>query len=79
MPTRIVRFDITQVDIAQITSKREDAPIIILFNKKSDRTNLYKQKKKFHTLCAHQFQSTQLADEDIILPDIDKEQGEENH
>ena len=42
MPTRIVRFDITQVDIAQITSKREDVPIVILFNKKSDRTNLYK-------------------------------------
>ena len=40
----------------------------MLFNKKSDRTNF---------LRAHQFQSSQLADEEVTLPDIDKERGDE--
>ena len=60
MLTKITGFDITQVDVAHRTSKRENA-LIMLFNKKSDRTNLFKLKKKFHKLQAHQlFQSTQL-------------------
>ena len=49
----------------------------MLFNKTSDRTNFCKQRKKFHNLQAHQFQSSQLADEEVTLPDIDKERGEE--
>ena len=78
MLTKITGFDITQVDVAHRTSKRENAPIIILFNKKSDKTNFFKQKKKFHNLRAHQlFQSTQLVDEEVTLPGIDKKQGEE--
>ena len=61
MLTKITGFDITQVDVAHRTSKRENALIIMLFNKKSERTNLFKLKKKFHKLRAHQlFQSTQL-------------------
>ena len=35
--TQITDFDITQVDIAHRTSKRQNAPIIMLFNKKSER------------------------------------------
>ena len=68
--TQITDFDITQVDIAHRTSKRQNAPIIMLFNKKSER-------KKFHSLQAHQFQSSQLVDEEVTLPGIDKERGEE--
>ena len=49
----------------------------MLFNKKSDRTNFFKQRKKFHNLWAHQFQSSQLVDEEVSLPGFDKEQGEE--
>ena len=49
----------------------------MLFNKKSDRTNFFKQRKEFHNLRAHQFQSSQLVDEEVTLPDIDNERGEE--
>ena len=65
MLTKITDFDITQVDVAH----RQNAPIIMLFNKKSER-------KQFHSLQAHQFQSSQLVDE-VTLPGIDKERGEE--
>ena len=64
-------------DVAHRTSKRQNTPIIMLFNKKSDRTNFFKQRKKFHSLRAHQFQSSQLVDEEVTLPDIDNERGEE--
>ena len=64
-------------DVAHRTSKRQNTPIIMLFNKKSDRTNFFKQRKKFHNLRAHQFQSSQLVDEEVTLPDIDNERGEE--
>ena len=50
MLPKITDFDITQVDIVHKTSKRQNAPIIMLFNKNSDRTNLFKQRKKFHSL-----------------------------
>ena len=50
MLTKIKDFDIIQFDIAHRTSKRQNAPIIMLFNKKSDRTNFFKQRKKFHNL-----------------------------
>ena len=57
MLTKITGFETTQVDVAHRTFKRENIPIIMLFNKKSDRTNFFNQKKKFHNLQAHQFQS----------------------
>ena len=44
--TKITDFDITQVDVAHRTSKRQNA-LIMLFNKKSDRTNFFKQNNKF--------------------------------
>ena len=69
--------DFMQVDVALRTSKRQNTPIIMLFNKKSDRTNFFKQRKEFHNLRAHQFQSSQLADEEVTLPDIDKKRGDE--
>ena len=76
--TKITGFDITKIDIAHRTSKRKNAPITMLFNKKTYRTNFFNQKKKFHNLRAHQlFQSTQLVDEDVTLPGIDNKQGEE--
>ena len=69
--------DFMQVDVALRTSKRQNTPIIMLFNKKSDRTNFFKQRKEFHNLRAHPFQSSQLVDEEVTLPDIDNERGEE--
>ena len=49
MLTKIADIDITQVDVAHRTPKRQIAPIIMLFNKKSDRTNFFKQRKYFTT------------------------------
>ena len=37
-----------QVDVAHRTSKKKTAPITILFHKKSDRQNFYKQKVKLY-------------------------------
>ena len=48
-----------------------------VISKKSDRTNFFKQRKKFHNLRAHHFQSSQLVEEEVTLPGIDKERGEE--
>ena len=44
--TKITDFDITQVDVAHITSKIQNSQVM-LFDKKSDRTNLFKQRKTF--------------------------------
>ena len=76
MLTKITGCEITPVGIAYRTSKRENAPIIILFNKKPDRTNAYKEKKKFHNLHANQYQSLLIVKEVVGLPDIHKERGE---
>ena len=61
MLTKITDFEITQADVAHRTSERQNVSIIMLFNKKSDRTNFFKQRTKFHSLRAHQFQSSQLS------------------
>ena len=50
MLTKITDFDITQVDLVHRRSKRQNSPIIMLFNKKSDRTNFFKQKKEISQL-----------------------------
>ena len=76
MLTKITGCEITPVGIAHRTSKRENALIIILFNKKSDTTNAYKEKKKFHNLHANQYQSLLIVKEVVALPDIHKERGE---
>ena len=52
MLTKITGFDITQIDVAHRTSKRENATIM-LFNEISERTNFFQQTKKFHNLLAH--------------------------
>ena len=67
MLTKLTGFDIAQVGIAHRTSKWENAPILILFNKKSDRSHFYKQKKNSHNLRAHQFKSTQLVHQDVTF------------
>ena len=44
-----------QVDIAHHTSKETDAPIIILFKEKKDRTNFFRQHRKLQDITTHQF------------------------
>ena len=58
MLTVTTGFNITQVPVTHRTSKRENTPIIVLFNKKSDRNYFSEPKKKFQNLRAHQFQAT---------------------
>ena len=76
MLTKMTWFDINQVDVTHNISKKENGLIIILFDKKSDRYNFYKQQQqqKIHNLRAHQYQSTQLVDEEVTLPGINKKQ-----
>ena len=42
----ITNFNKNQIDLAHRTSTKTTAPIIILFNKKSDRIIFYTQRKK---------------------------------
>ena len=45
-----------QIDLVHIISTKTTAPIIILFNKKSDRINFYNERKKIKKLRAGNFQ-----------------------
>ena len=42
----ICKFYVSQTDIAHKVSDKETAPIIVLFNRKADKTNIYRQKNK---------------------------------
>ena len=48
-------FEPGQADATQRASMGKTAPIIILFHKKSDLQNFYKQKKKLYSLNVNQF------------------------
>ena len=48
-------FSKDQIDVAHRTSSKSTAPIIVLFYKKNDRNNFYKQKYKLKTLRSNQF------------------------
>ena len=53
--TEIEHYEHGQVDVSHKTSKKKTALIMILFQKKSDWKNFYKQKKKFNSLNASYF------------------------
>ena len=42
----ICNFDVSQIDIAHRKSEKGTAPIMVLLNRKADRTNFYRQKNK---------------------------------
>ena len=42
----ICNFYLSQINIAHRVSGKGTAPIIVLFNRKADRTNFYRQKNK---------------------------------
>ena len=52
---KIKNFDREQIDVAHRTSKKNTAPIIILFKTRNDRNNFYKQKKNMFSVSAEQF------------------------
>ena len=53
--TEIEDYEHGQVDVAHKTSKKKTALIMILFQKKSDSKDFYKQKQKFCSLNASYF------------------------
>ena len=53
---KIINFNKNQIDLKQRTSTKTAAPIIILFNKKTDRISFYNQRKKIKKLKSGHFQ-----------------------
>ena len=52
----IIDFSKNQIDQKQRTSTKTDAPVIILFNKKTNRISFYNQRKKIKKLGPGHFQ-----------------------
>ena len=52
----IINFNKNQIDLKQRTSNKTAAPIIILFNKKTNRISFYNQRKKIKKLRSGHFQ-----------------------
>ena len=48
-------YETSQVDVAHRSSRKIAAPIIVLFQRKSNRQNFYKQKNKLYLLNLNQF------------------------
>ena len=46
MVAGIRNFDVSQIDIAHRKSEKGTTPIMVLLNRKADRTNFYRQKNK---------------------------------
>ena len=52
----ITNFNKNQIDLGHRTSTNTTAPVIMLFNKKSDRINFYNQREKIKKLKSGHFQ-----------------------
>ena len=52
----ITNFNKNQIDLAHRTSTNTTTPVIMLFNKKSDRINFYNQREKIKKLKSSHFQ-----------------------
>ena len=67
----ICNFDVSQIDIAHRVSEKETAPIIVLLNRKADRTNFYRQKKKLFKVRANhigKLNNEDYSDSKVSLP-----------
>ena len=53
---KIINFNKNQIDLKQRTSTKTAAPIIILFNKKTNRISFYNQREKTKKLRSGHFQ-----------------------
>ena len=72
----ICSFDVSQIDIAHRVSEKGAAPIIILFNRKADRTNFYRQKKKLFKVQANHIvkpNNEDHSDSEASLPGLERE------
>ena len=81
---KIKDFHREQIDLAHRTSASSTAPIIILFNKKLDRHNFFKQKKQLFSVNAEQIvekndkedsegtKDEEDADDEVSMPGIEE-------
>ena len=81
---KIKDFHREQIDLAHRTSASSTALIIILFNKKLDRNNFFKQKKKLFSVNAEQIvekndkedsegtKDEEYADDEVSMPGIEE-------
>ena len=71
----ICNFDVSQIDIAHRVSEKGTAPIIVLFNRKADRTNFYRQKKKLFKVRANHIvkpnNNEDHSDSEVSLPGLE--------
>ena len=74
----ICNFYLSQIDIAHRVSEKGISPIIVLFNRKADKTNFYRQKKKLLKVQANhivQINNKDHSDSEVSLPGLEQENG----
>ena len=74
--TGICNFDVSQIGIAHRVSEKGTAPIIVLFNRKADITNFYRQKKKLFKVQANDIvkpNNEDHSDSEVSLPGLEQE------
>ena len=75
--TNITNFHVAQIDVLHRTSTRENAQIIILFNKKRDGMNFFRQSHKLKSVAESQFVEACESNEDregTLIRNTPKEQ-----
>ena len=77
MVAGICNFDVSQIDIAHRVSEKGTVPIIVLFNRKADRTNFYRPKKKLFKVRANHIvkpnNNEDNRDSEVSLPGLEGE------
>ena len=76
MVAGICNFDVSQIDIAHRVSEKGTAPIIVLFNRKADRTNFYRQKNNLFKVQANHIvkpNNDDHSDSEVSLPGLERE------
>ena len=72
----ICNFDVSQIDTAHRVSEKWTAPIIVLFNRKADRTNFYRQKNKVFKVWPNHIvkpNNDDHSDSKVSLPGLERE------
>ena len=75
MVAEICDFDISQIDIAHRVSDKGTVPKTVLFNRKADRTNFYRQKNKLFKVQANHIVKPNNVDhsDKVSLPGLERE------
>ena len=78
MVAEICNFDVSQIDIPHRVSEKGTAPVIVLFNRKTDRTNFYRHKNKLFKVQANHIvkpnnDNHYSADSKVSLPGLEQE------